>query len=194
MSSFYYQLHPSTHPLNLFHLHTTKPCFTKGRLCNHASQLWNLNTLQKHFFWSKQQHFYYFFFSLQNCVQIRLVHRKPPLSIFFIELPEILFSFVMRFDSIVGWYVAVTFSNSTVLSLITEKTDAKALHMLMYIYSWPWLCYLGNKIGCCSVDHWWLLNAEQKWISTIKLVLTKLTFCVWAPNACTVTSLKIPHA
>jgi hypothetical protein len=39
----------------------------------------------------------------------------------------------MRSDSIVGWYLAVTLTHSTVFTLITEKADATTLHMLSRI-------------------------------------------------------------
>jgi hypothetical protein len=81
---------------------------------------------------SKQQHYYYCLFFLQNCVQTILVHKEPPLSIFSSELPEIEFYFIVRSDSIVGWYVAVTFAHSTVLNS-TKKIDAKTLHILSHI-------------------------------------------------------------
>jgi hypothetical protein len=32
------------------------------------------------------------------------------------------------------------------------------------IYNWPLLCYLGNEMDCCSVDHSWLLSTEQQWL------------------------------
>jgi hypothetical protein len=31
------------------------------------------------------------------------------------------------------------------------------------IYEWPWPCYHGNEIGCCSVDHYW---SSKYWATT----------------------------
>jgi hypothetical protein len=30
------------------------------------------------------------------------------------------------------------------------------------VYDWPWLRYLGNEMDCCAIDHYLLLNTEQK--------------------------------
>jgi hypothetical protein len=55
-------------------------------------------------------------------------------------------------------------------------------------YSWPWLHYLWNKIGCRLVDWCWLVHTERQWnlFRPIKPIWKKSTVHVWTCSVRTI--------
>jgi hypothetical protein len=49
------------------------------------------------------------------------------------------------------------------LDKLRKKLKSVQKHCIYFrIYDLPRLCRLGNEMDCCSVDHCWLVNTEQK--------------------------------